>query len=187
MGPPSRSLDFSSCCSRFPWFDFVAAACAARWSGAHGGRRAHVDPAEAAYRGQQARAPPAEAAFDEAAAIARRHGLRLLELLAMRDLTQFVFLAPTADGRRVAEGTAQIAAALRQMDGTASELTDILNAHGGSFDADEIMRTAPAEVPRKPKTTYTAPAATSSRGSPRASVRAQPKEGRRLHRPSGRR
>eukprot|EP01045_Picozoa_sp_COSAG04_P007826 COSAG04_NODE_418_length_14698_cov_5.217412_4_plen_282_part_00 len=93
----------------------------------------------------------------------------------MRDLTQFVFLAPTADGRRVAEGTAQIAAALRQMDGTASELTDILNARGGSFDADEIMRTAPAEVPRKPKTTYTAPAATSSRGSPRPSVRAQPK------------
>ena len=34
--------------------------------------------------------------------------LRLLELLAMRDLTQFVFLAPTADGRRVAEGNAQI-------------------------------------------------------------------------------
>jgi len=87
-----------------------------------------------------------------------------------------VFLAPTADGRRVAEGNAQIAAALRQMDGTASELTDILNARGGSFDADEIMRTAPAEVPRKPKTTYTAPAAaTSSRGSPKPSVRAQPK------------
>ena len=61
----------------------------------------------------------------------------------MRDLTQFVFLAPTADGRRVAEGTAQVAAVLRQMDGTASELTDILNARGGSFDADEIISGGP--------------------------------------------
>ena len=36
------------------------------------------------------RAAEAEAAFDESAAVARRHGLRLLELLALRDLQRCV-------------------------------------------------------------------------------------------------
>ena len=78
------------------------------------------------------RADEAEAALEAAAATARAHGLRLLEMLALRDLKLHV-LDP---GGRGADGLRRLRAALQRMEGPAAELTMLLDG----LDAEEILR-----------------------------------------------
>ena len=83
-----------------------------------------------AARGKPAEA---EAAFEEAVAMAHKHGLRLLEMLALRDLKRCVL---DKDGRG-AEGIPRLKAVLQDMKGPPTELTKLL---GEGLDAEEILR-----------------------------------------------
>jgi hypothetical protein len=75
----------------------------------------------------------AERSFAAAIHCAKSHGLRLYEMLAVRDLKRLVL---DGDGREE-EGTKQLKAVLQEMHGPAEELTKLL---GDGFDAEEILR-----------------------------------------------
>ena len=65
--------------------------------------------------------------------MSHRHGLRLFEMYALRDLKKCVL-----DGSgRGEEGTRRLKAVMQQMKGPPSELTKLL---GGGLDAEEILR-----------------------------------------------
>ena len=74
----------------------------------------------------------AEAAFEQAVAVAHKSGLRLLEMLALRDLKKCVL---DKDGRGV-EGIRRLKAVLQGMKGPPTQLTKLL---GEGLDAEEIL------------------------------------------------
>ena len=74
----------------------------------------------------------AEAAFEQAIEVSHRTGLRLFEMLALRDLKKCIL---DADGRGD-EGTKRLKVALQEMKGPPAELTRLL----GGVDAEEILR-----------------------------------------------
>lgn len=75
----------------------------------------------------------AEAAFEMAVEVAHQTGLRLYELLALRDLKTLIL---DTDGRGE-DGTRRIKAVLQEMKGPPAELTKLL---GHGLDAEEILR-----------------------------------------------
>ena len=81
----------------------------------------------------QGKVAEAEAAFEEAASFSHRTGLRLYEMLALRDLKRHVL---DGDGRGD-EGVQRLKAVLKDMKGPPAELTKLL---GDGLDAEEILR-----------------------------------------------
>jgi hypothetical protein len=82
----------------------------------------------------QGKTAEAEAAFGLAVDVSHRTGLRLFEMLALKDLKAHVL---DTDGRSD-EGVQRLKAVLKEMKGPASELTKLLGEEG--LDADTIMR-----------------------------------------------
>ena len=81
----------------------------------------------------QGKKAEAEAAFEEAIEVSHRTGLRLLEMLALRDLKKHVL---DGDGRGE-EGIRRLKAVLSEMKGPPAELTKLL---GEGLDAEAILR-----------------------------------------------
>jgi hypothetical protein len=81
----------------------------------------------------QGKKAEAEAAFEQAIDIAHRTGLRLFEMLALRDLKKHIL---DRDGRK-AEGVQRLKGSLKGMKGPAAELTKLL---GEGLDAEAILR-----------------------------------------------
>ena len=81
----------------------------------------------------QGKTVEAEVAFEKSVEISHRTGLRVYEMLALRDLKRSIL---DADGRSE-EGTVRLKAVLREMKGPPAELTKLL---GGGMDAEEILR-----------------------------------------------
>ena len=75
----------------------------------------------------------AEAAFEEAAAVAHRHGIWLMEMQALGDLKVCIL---DKDGRS-AQGTSRLKEVLQRMKGPPAELTKLL---ADGLDAEEILR-----------------------------------------------
>ena len=75
----------------------------------------------------------AEAACEEAVAVSQKHGMRLLEMFALRDLKKCVL---DGDGRGE-EGVRRLKAVLREMKGPPAELTKLL---GEGLDAEALLR-----------------------------------------------
>lgn len=75
----------------------------------------------------------AEAAFEEAIEVSHRTGLRLFEMLALRDLKKCIL---DADGRGD-EGMRRLKDVLKDMQSPPAELTKLL---GGGLDAEAILR-----------------------------------------------
>ena len=82
----------------------------------------------------QGKTSDAEAAFGLAVDVSHGTGLRLFEMLALKDLKAHVL---DTDGRSD-EGVQRLKAVLKEMKGPASELTKLLGEEG--LDADTIMR-----------------------------------------------
>jgi hypothetical protein len=81
----------------------------------------------------QGKTAEAEAAFEQAIEVSHRTGLRLYEMLALRDLKKHI-LDPDGRGH---EGTRRLKAVLAEMKGPPAELTKLL---GGDLDAEAILR-----------------------------------------------
>eukprot|EP01046_Picozoa_sp_COSAG06_P045960 COSAG06_NODE_6437_length_2933_cov_7.770995_2_plen_659_part_00 len=100
-------------------------------------RRAIVQAEGQTMRGRvlaaQGKKVEAEAAFEEAVEVSHRTGLRLFEMLALRDLKRHIL---DSDGRGE-EGTKRLKAVLCEMKGPPAELTKLL---GDGLDAEAILR-----------------------------------------------
>ena len=81
----------------------------------------------------QGKAEQAEAAFEAAVAVSHKHGLRLLEMFALRDCKRTVL----DKAGRADEGIRKLKTVMCEMKGPTAELTKLL---GGGLDADEILR-----------------------------------------------
>lgn len=83
----------------------------------------------------------AEAAFEAAVAVAHETGLRLFEMLALRDLHVLLSVPSvfqkTIDAAKSADVLKRLRWALRAMRGPPAELSRLL---GSGLDADEILR-----------------------------------------------